>query len=160
MDREQFTRQVKSSQKALRRFLTALCCGDSQLADDIAQDTFIKAYVSYDSLKDKEKFCAWTYQIAYNTFISYTRSRKCTVDIYGSTDIATSDRADDSFRYQALYRALDRLSEKERSAILLFYLEGYQIKEIAEITGHRQEAVKQPLSRGRINLRKHLESNT
>ena len=45
MDREQFTRQVKSSQKALRRFLTALCCGDSQLADDIAHDAHIDELV-------------------------------------------------------------------------------------------------------------------
>lgn len=158
MLREQFITQVNGCQKAIRRFLTALCCGDSQLADDIAQDAFIKAYVSYESLKDKEKFNSWIYQISYNTFISYKRSSKTTVDLSATTDFSSDGLADDKFKYQALYAALEKLSEKERIAILLFYLEGYSIKEIANITGHSQEAVKQHLSRGRINLKKHMEN--
>ncbi len=158
MNREQFIQQVNNCQRALRRFLTALCCGDAQLADDIAQDAFLKAYVSCDGLKDDGKFSSWIYQIAYNTFVSYTRSKKYTFDLAATADIVTQEQPDDNFRYQALYAALDRLSEKERSAILLFYLEGYSIKEIAEITDHSQDAIRQHLSRGRNNLRKYLES--
>ena len=45
MPREQFVKQVGREQAALRRFLTALCCGDSAEADDIAQETLIKAYL-------------------------------------------------------------------------------------------------------------------
>ena len=67
--------------------------------------------------------------------------------------LSSSNSADGAFRYQELYAALDRLPSKERSAILLFYLEGYAIKEIAEIIDASQDAVKQQLSRGRTHLR-------
>ena len=45
MTREQFISHVESTQKAFRRFLVALCCGDTALADDIAQESYIKAYL-------------------------------------------------------------------------------------------------------------------
>ena len=50
MNREQFISHIEDCQKPLRRFLTALCCGDSQLADDIAQEALIKAYLSSEVL--------------------------------------------------------------------------------------------------------------
>ena len=43
MTRDQFVRQISQEQAALRRFLTALCCGNSTTADDMAQDTLLKA---------------------------------------------------------------------------------------------------------------------
>lgn len=46
MTREEFIAKVECCQKAFRRFLAALCCGDTSLADDIAQESFIKAYLS------------------------------------------------------------------------------------------------------------------
>ena len=52
MTREQFTAHVEATQKAFRRFLVALCCGDSALADDIAQESYIKAYLSCDSFSN------------------------------------------------------------------------------------------------------------
>ncbi|MBR4515850.1 MAG: sigma-70 family RNA polymerase sigma factor, partial [Bacteroidaceae bacterium] len=58
--------------------------------------------------------------------------------------------------HQDLYLALSTLPPKERSAITLFYLNGYSIREIAAITEASQDAVKQQLSRGRETLRKTL----
>ena len=66
MNREQFARQAEVSQRALRRFLVALCCGDAALADDIAQEAFIKAYMSLDSLADDSRFDAWLRRILTN----------------------------------------------------------------------------------------------
>ena len=50
MTREQYISVVESTQRELRRFLVALCCGDAQLADDIAQETLIKAFIARDTL--------------------------------------------------------------------------------------------------------------
>lgn len=158
MTREQFITHAEGCQKAFRRFLTALCCGDSQLADDIAQDSLMKAYLSCDGFNTPAKFTAWIYRIGVNTFISHKRAERITADYDEARGLSSPETADGQFRYQALYAALDKLNSRERSAILLFYMEGYAIKEIAEMTEASVEAVKQYLSRGRNHLRAFLES--
>lgn len=153
MTREQFISYVESTQGALRRFLVALCCGDSTLADDIAQETLIKAYLSCESFKDTEKFTAWIFRIGYNSFIDLKRSIRVLEDVEQACHVTSNDRADSYFQYQGLYAALGKLSPKERSAILLFYMQGYSVKEISDMMESSQDAVKQYLSRGRVHLR-------
>ena len=159
MTRDTFIEHVTSCQKPFRRFLTALCCGDSQLADDIAQESFIKAYLSCDGLEDTARFNAWVYKIGVNTFISHRRSAKKTADIDSVAEALSSDTSDSSFRYQALYSALDSLPERERTSVVHYYLEGYSVREIADIVQVSQDAVKQHLFRGRKHLRSILEEN-
>ena len=156
MTQIEFVNCVEGCQKQIRRFLTALCCGDSMRADDIAQDAFIKAYLSCDNVRDEDKFARWIHRIAYNTFISSQRNVKAGVSLDEASNTESENRSDASFRYQELYAALDRLSDKERSTILLFYMEGYDIKEIAEITDSTTDAVKQLLKRGREHLKQIL----
>lgn len=156
MNCQDFSAYVEASQGALRRFLTALCCGDAARADDIAQETYVKAYLSCGVFRDENKFAAWVYRIAYNTFISYRRSARICDTIDDAAAVASDDKADDAFRYQELYLALEELSVKERSALLLHYLDGHQVKEIAEILESTPDAVKQLLSRGRAHLRERL----
>jgi RNA polymerase sigma-70 factor (ECF subfamily) len=156
--REQFISHVESSQKALRRFLVALCNGDSQLADDIAQETYMKAYMSCDKFNNPDKFNAWIYRIANNTFINHNRSLKTTFGYDQVSDISSGTKADSTFQYQDLYAALRNLSNKERTSILLYYMEGYSIKEISKIIDITQDAVKQHLSRGRNHLRNMLKN--
>ena len=153
MDRSEFIAYVESNQKALRRFLTALCCGDSALADDIAQETYMKAYMSADGFRGDARFSSWVYRIAYNTFVSYRRSHLLATDVSEAAAVASDDSADSGFRYQPLYAALDRLNERERTAVLLFYIEGYTIKEISAIVDASEDAVKQHLSRARKHLK-------
>ena len=159
MTREQFISQVESTQKAFRRFLVALCCGDIMLADDIAQESYIKAYLSCDCLNNLNKFKSWIFKIGYNTFINHKSSERLTVGLEDAKEITAHGSADSSFVYQDLYEALSRISPKERTSILLFYMQGYSIKEIAEIQETSQDAVKQHLSRGRTNLRGFLTNN-
>lgn len=153
MTREQFISHVEGTQKAFRRFLVALCCGDSALADDIAQESYIKAYLSCDSFRNPDKFNAWIFRIGFTTFINHKRSEKCLTDYDQAKDIASANTTDSQFRYQDLYYALNKIPGKERTSVLLFYMEGYSIKEIADIVESSQDAVKQHLSRGRNHLR-------
>ncbi|MDE6650538.1 MAG: RNA polymerase sigma factor [Muribaculaceae bacterium] len=153
MTREQFITHVEGTQKAFRRFLVALCCGDSSLADDIAQESYIKAYLSCDSFRNPNKFNAWIFRIGYTTFINHKRSEKIFTDYSEVNDRFSQDETDSQFRYQDLHTALNSLPVKERTSVLLYYMEGYSIKEIAEITGASSDAVKQHLSRGRNHLR-------
>ncbi len=153
MTREQFISCVEGSQRAFRRFLTALCCGDSFLADDIAQESYLKAFMAVDSLRSPDKFKSWIYSIGYNTFMSHRRAERPCDDIDSRHNIAAPDSADAGFRYQALYAALDRLPAKERTSVLLFYMENYSVKEISAMVDASECALRQHLSRGREHLR-------
>lgn len=156
----EFLSHVEATQKPLRRFLLALCCGDGSLADDIAQEAYIKAYLACDSLTTPDKFGAWLFRIAYNSFLGEKRAQRITVGYDEACEVKSTDGSDDAFRYQELYAALNSLPGKERTSVLLFYLEGYSIKEIAEIQSVSADAVKQHLSRGRIRLRDLLKTDT
>lgn len=152
MDRSQFTKLVVGSQKTFRRFLTALCCGDSCLADDLAQESYIKAYLSSDGLEDPAKFKSWLYRIGYNSFLNHRRTEHPQSEPKQLESEISSETSDSLFRYQALYMALDKIPPKERTAILLFYMEGYPVKEIADIVKASESAIRQHLSRGRFHL--------
>ena len=71
--------------------------------------------------------------------------------------LVSDTSAEASFEHQDLYLALRTLPPKERSAITLFYLNGYNIKEIAAITEASEDAVKKQLSRGRDQLKEKLK---
>lgn len=158
MTREQFISYVKSNQRAFRRFLVALCCGDAQLADDVAQEAYIKAYLASGSVADTGRFTAWLFRIGYTTFLNHKRSERVFTDYDEAVAVASPDAADGAFRYQELYAALERLPSRERMSVLLFYMENYSVKEIAEIEEVSVDAVKQHLSRGRAHLRNLLSA--
>ena len=73
--------------------------------------------------------------------------------------LVSGTATDASFEHQDLYLALRTLPPKERSAITLFYLNGYSIKEIAAITEASEDAVKQQLSRGRDKLKAKIRAS-
>lgn len=154
MTREEFIRAVNGQQTSLRRFLLVLCKGDSFTADDIAQDACIKAWLSADTFRGASKFSTWLFRIAYNCWYDHRYSSK-TEDIAPSSGSHIPDpaQADDCFRHEELYQAIDGLKPNEKSAIVLFYMEGKSIKEISAIMGMKQGSVKSLLSRGRSKLR-------
>ena len=153
MTREQFITLVKSEQEALRGFLLALCCGKRDDADDIAQETLVKAYLSSAGYRDEGKFRAWLLKIARNTFLNHKASTRTLDDISAARSVASAATADSAFRHQELYMALATLSPKERSAVVMFYMSGYSGEVIADITDCTVDAVKKQLSRGRDNLK-------
>ena len=157
MTREVFIAQVEREQEALRGFLLALCCGKKDDADDLAQDTLVKAYLSSAGYQDKGKFRSWLFKIAHNTFLNHKACLRSTESIDEARTLVSSTSTDSSFEHQDLYLALRTLPPKERSAITLFYLNGYNIKEIAKITDTSEDAVKKQLSRGRDRLREQLK---
>ena len=157
MTREDFIAHVEREQEALRGFLLALCCGKRDDADDLAQDALVKAYLSLAGYQNKGKFRSWLFKIAYNTFLNHKASCRTMESIDEARTLIGGTAADSSFEHQDLYLALLTLPPKERSAITLFYLNGYSIKEIAAITDASQDAVKQQLSRGRDKLKARLQ---
>ena len=157
MTRDVFITLVEREQEALRGFLLALCCGNKSEADDLAQDSLVKAYLSSVGYQEKGRFRSWIFKIAHNTFLNHKASCRTMDTLDEARTIISSQSAESSFEHQSLYLALRTLPPKERSAITLYYLNGYDIKEIATITDTSEDAVKKQLSRGRDKLKARLK---
>ena len=151
---------VKKYQSPIRRFFLNLTCGDSELSDDLAQDTFIKAYTNIASFKNLSSFSTWLYRIAYNIFYDYIRSRKETNDLDArEVDAISSVEQDNLGQKMDVYQSLKTLKEIERTCITLFYMEDVSIEKIAGITGCPVGTVKSHLSRGKEKLANYLNKN-
>ena len=157
MTRDACIALVEREQEALRGFLLALCCGKKSDADDLAQDSLVKAYLSSAGYQEKGRFRSWLFKIAYNTFLNHKASCRTMDTLDEARTLISSQSAESSFEHQSLYLALRTLPPKERSAITLYYLNGYDIKEIATITETSEDAVKKQLSRGRDKLKARLK---
>ena len=134
MTRDAFIALVEREQEALRGFLLALCCGNKSDADDLEQDSLVKAYLSSAGYQEKGRIHSWIFKIAYNTFLNHKASCRTMDTLDEARKVVSSQSAESSFEHQDLYLALRTLPPKERSAITLYYLNGYDIKEIAAIT--------------------------
>ena len=155
-----FDQLVRKYQSPVRRFFLNLTCGDRELSDDLAQETFLKAYTNIASFKNLSSFSTWLYRIAYNEFYDYLRSRKETDDLDTlQVDAQYSVRQEDIGQKMDLYRALAMLKDIERTCITLFYMEDQSIEKISGITGCPTGTVKSHLSRAKDKMAAYLKKN-
>ncbi|MDD6280188.1 MAG: RNA polymerase sigma factor [Muribaculaceae bacterium] len=157
-NREAFSRLVEMHQQGLRRFLVNLTGGNVYLAEDLAQETFIKAWMAVRNFHGLSGFRTWLYRIAINEYSSwYRREGRMAyepVDACRMTPAADMPSALDARMDVA--RAVEQLPEKEKLVTLLFYLEELQIKDIVKITGMPSGTVKSHLSRARNHLEQYM----
>lgn len=157
MTEERFIDLIRVEQEPLRRFLLALCGGDSALADDLAQDAIARAYVASGSYLGLSSFRTWLFRIAYNCYVDYSRKKHpelVSIEGKDTWNLTAEETSDAAFRYQQINQALERLPEKEKAVIILFYFEDRSIKETASILGIPSGTVKYHLSMGRAHLKK------
>lgn len=169
-----FDELVRRYQSPVRRFFLHQTLGDSQLSDDLAQDTFIKAYTSIGSFRGLASFKTWLMRIAYNVFFDYTRRKKVRPRALPAMEddrrLGQNDNKENStFHYSQeglgvglrldLYAALALLKPDERTCITLQLIDGYDIAGIAKITGIKEGTVKSHLFRGKDKLANYLRQN-
>lgn len=163
-NRRAFDTLVRRYQSPLRRFLMNLTGGDNTLSDDLAQDTFIKAYVNIRQFRGTASFSTWLMRIAYNVFYDYRRKvesegRKVEGE-YRAADISQSTlNSPSSTLKMDIYAALALLKPDERTCITLQLIDGQPIDEIAKITEMPAGTVKSHLSRGKEKLTTYLKKN-
>jgi RNA polymerase sigma-70 factor (ECF subfamily) len=130
-------------------------------AEELAQDTFVKAYQKIDSYEGKSKFSTWLYTIAYNSCISELRKRRIEfkslddrkvteeeeqkmVDYYRET------KKEDQEKY--LNMALEKLPEDDQVLVTLYYYENQSMDEISSITGLTVSNIKVKIHRARKRM--------
>ena len=133
--------------------------GDEQLSDDLAQDTFIKAYMSIASFRGLASFKTWLMRIAYNVFYDYTRKRQIAVSDWQLAESQQPTAKSQQPIAMDLYAALALLKPDERTCITLQLIDGYDIAGIAKITQMKEGTVKSHLSRGKEKLANYLRQN-
>lgn len=155
-----FDALLRKYQSQVRRFLLGLTAGDSQLADDLAQETFIKAYTNIGKFRGLSSFSTWIMRIAYNTHYDYRRTHHQTEDADTPAVAARSGgtTADCALGIDIL-SALATLKSEERTCITLQLIEGQPIDKIASITGMTSGTVKSHLHRGKDKLTTYLKNN-
>lgn len=158
-NRRAFDELVRRYQSPVRRFFLSQTMGDEQLSDDLAQDTFIKAYMSIASFRGLASFKTWLMRIAYNVFYDYTRKRQIAVSDWQLTESQQPTAKSQQPIAMDLYAALALLKPDERTCITLQLIDGYDIAGIAKITQMKEGTVKSHLSRGKEKLANYLRQN-
>lgn len=134
---------------------------DSELAADLTQETFVKAYRAFDSLEDPARGRAWLYQIAGRTALDELRRRRIVrfVPWTGESRGVAASAEDTALRRRVsaeLERALARIPARQRQALLLAELHELSGLELAEALGVSHVAARALLTRARELLRQAL----
>ncbi|MCH5319261.1 MAG: RNA polymerase sigma factor [Paramuribaculum sp.] len=158
--RSAFGKLVVEYQEGLRRYLYSLTLGNASLTDDLAQETFLKAYKSIRAFQGISRFKTWLYKIAYNEYVDWMR--KNTVKTVGETAVVLSEGDDRHLITEMRHDisiALDELSSVERSIVLLFYLQDRPIKEISKIMNIPEGTIKVYLLRAKKKMARVIIDN-
>lgn len=144
-------------------YVFELVC-DEQTSLDLVQETFISAFRHLSTLRDDEKFGSWLFSIAHQKCVQQWRRRDRESEL--QDELANIDAVGDEAPFDLLIREeqeaefmklLAKLPLPQRSALLLHFVEGFSLEEIARITDSQVGTVKSRLHYAKRALRKLLE---
>lgn len=172
-DERAFKRLVDRHQQNIRRFFLMQSCGDTALSDDLAQETFIRAWQHLSEFKKAAAFSTWLYRIAYHIWLDHCKKQReiSHCDLWRedenlqqqTSEIRREENAEEQIIKREkevwLRQGIAQLNENERCCITLFYLEELSIRDICRITEMSESHVKVSLYRGRIHLKEILNPN-
>ena len=166
-DENAFTMLVKKHQKSIHA-LAWRKVGDFHIAEELTQDTFLKAYQKLGTLKNPNQFAGWLYVIADRLCIAWHRKQKPQMESLENTsgeEIEESsyqhyedeqrNEASAEYRRGYIRNLLEKLPESERTVVTLHYLGEMTCKAISEFLGVSPNTVKSRLQRARNRLKEH-----
>ena len=161
-----FTTLVRKYQKPVHALVWRKI-GDFHIAEDITQDTFLKAYQKLATLKDPQSFAGWLYVIATNHCKTWLRKKRLQTQPLETTSSAELEKATYSeyvideneqtaveVHREVVKQLLAKLQESERTVITLYYLGGMTYEEISKFLGVSVNSIKNRLYRARKHLKK------
>lgn len=153
MKKEQLGDLIITSQETMYHVAKTLLRNDEDCADAI-QDAIVKAFSRIHTLREDAFAKTWLIRILINECYSCMRKQKRVVFL---EEFVPTEEAQEQEDYSDLYEAISRLPEEVRLSVILYYMEGYSIREIAQIQDTTESAVKNRLSRARKKLKADLE---
>ena len=146
---------------ALRTFALSLA-GDASRADDLVQETMLKAWANHHRFEPGTKLIAWLFTILRNLFYSELRKRRREVEdaegVHAGTLVALPDQ-EDAIALKGLYGILEHLPASQRDALLLVGAEGFTYEEAARILDCQVGTVKSRVSRARAHVADRLATD-
>ena len=150
MTKEQLGNLIIASQETMYRVAKTLLRSDADCADAI-QEAVVKAFSGIQTLRKDSYAKTWLVRIVINECYAIMRRQQRLVPIDDFT-VAAAEQAD----YSELYDVLSRLPEEIHLAVTLYYIEGYSVREVAELLNTTQSGVKNRLMRARAKMKKDL----
>ena len=161
-----FSTLVQKYQKSIHA-LAWRKTGDFHIAEDITQDTFLKAYQELSTLNEPQRFASWLYVIASNYCKMWFRKKHFSTEslenissvqlekaTYSEFVIEEKERSAEETQREVVKKLLAKLQESERTVMTLYYLGGMTHEEISEFLGVSVAAIKNRLYRARNRLKK------
>jgi RNA polymerase sigma-70 factor (ECF subfamily) len=151
-DHQAFTCLMNQYQSPIRQFLRRLVQQDRAIADELAQETFFKAFMHIKTYRGDGKFLSWLFKIAYQQFVNTTRKK---FDISNSN---LDDPADDGnfeqrmVAHQTVKDLLKQLKPDERATLILHYSHDLSHQDIADIMQIPLGTVKSLIRRSKLKL--------
>lgn len=130
-------------------------------AEELTQDTFLKAFKKLDTYRGDSAFSSWLLRIAYNTAISAVRKQKMVFPVIDEILINTVEdkdveelfgRSENEELLQHLEKAIEQLNNTDKALITLYYIQNKSIKELSEIFDFSEDNIKIKLFRIRKKL--------
>ncbi len=161
---EKFSVLMQRYEGKLQRY-AAKFLFDARDAEDVVQETFIKAYRNIESFDTGRKFSSWIYRIAHNECVNFLKRNKLEKIPFFDLDVLfpqiPKEKHEDEINLRQSKEILDsslrKLDIKYREPLVLYYIEGFDYKEIADILRIPVATVGVRLARGRQYLKKEYD---
>lgn len=155
-DNEAFSALVRMQQGRIRAYLVRLC-KNYDLADDLAQDTFLTAFRKLESFQGTGNFSGWLFSIAHNCFLQHLRKtkrrREITEQYSVQQEVLTEKYEVLSTEQMDMEQALTQLNPDETATITLCHSFGFSHQEVSDILEMPLGSVKSNISRGKTKLK-------
>ena len=152
MDKDAFAARVTAMQQSLYRVAASYLRGEADRLDAVCE-AVARAWEKRGTLRDERLFATWLTRILIRECVNIQRRQRRTVPVETLPEQAQEDESD---TVRSLREALETLPQRQRTMVVLHYMEDYDVREVARIMGTTTGAVCAGLSRARETLRRRI----
>ena len=152
MDKDAFAARVTAMQQSLYRVATSYLRDEADRLDAVCE-AVARAWEKRGTLRDERLFATWLTRILIRECVNIQRRQRRTVPVETLPEQAQEDESD---TVRSLREALETLPQRQRTMVVLHYMEDYDVREVARIMGTTRGAVCAGLSRARDALRRRI----